>query len=164
MKRGGPKAPTTLLDPLGIIHHLNEKANAIMNCTEDQFTSHDLCEENHEGRVETRAQALLASAEDTMLGNIRPCDIHKFVNSLKLRNACGLDGFPNKCLKHVPRIPLVHVTYLLNHCLQLSHYPKSWEEAKVITLLKPDKDPKVPQYLCLICLLSTQASYSRKLF
>jgi hypothetical protein len=95
MKRDGPKAPTAVLDPLEIIHHLNEKAIAVTNCLENQFTSHDLCEENQEGHVETRVQALLASVDDTPLGNIRPCDIHKFANSLKLRNTCGLDGIPN---------------------------------------------------------------------
>jgi hypothetical protein len=72
-----------------------------------------------------------------------------------LRKACGLDGIPNKCIRHLPRRPLVHLTHLFNHCLQLFHFPKPWKEAKVITLLKPGKDPKFPQNLSPISLLLT---------
>jgi hypothetical protein len=74
---------------------------------------------------------------------------------LKLRKACGLNGIPNECLRHLPRRPLVHLTHLFNHCLVLSHFPKPWKEAKVIMLPKPSKDPRFPQNLHLISHLST---------
>jgi hypothetical protein len=48
MKRDGPKAPAAVHGPLGIIYHLNEKANVIADCSENQFTSHDLCDETHD--------------------------------------------------------------------------------------------------------------------
>jgi hypothetical protein len=48
----------------------------------------------------------------------RPCDLQKLINSLKLRKACGIYGTPNECLRHLPRRPLVHLTHLINHCLQ----------------------------------------------
>lgn len=44
----------------------------------------------------------------------------------------------------------VHFTYLFNHCLSLSHFPKPWKGPKAIMLKKPSKDPKCPQNLCLI--------------
>jgi hypothetical protein len=50
MKRDGPKTR----GPLGITYHSNEKANVIAHCLENQFTSHDLSDENYERRVETR--------------------------------------------------------------------------------------------------------------
>jgi hypothetical protein len=46
------------------------------------------------------------------------------------------------------------LTHLINHCLRLSHFPNPWKEAKTITLPKPGKDPKFPQNLCPISLLS----------
>jgi hypothetical protein len=49
---------------------------------------------------------------------IRPCDVQKLINSLKLREAYGIDGISNKCLRHFPR-SLVHLTHLFNHCLRL---------------------------------------------
>jgi hypothetical protein len=63
---------------------------------------------------------------------------------LKLRKACGLDGIPNEYFRHLPR-PMVHLTPLFNHCLQLSHFSKSWKETNVITLPKPGKKTKFPQ-------------------
>jgi hypothetical protein len=90
MKRDGPKAPTAIHGPLGIKYHPNEKANVIADCLENQFTSHDLCDENHERKVRTTVQGLLASVDGTPLGKGRPCDIHKLANSLKLRKALGI--------------------------------------------------------------------------
>jgi hypothetical protein len=72
MKMDGPKAPIAVHGPLGITYHPKEKAKAIADCLEDQFTSHDHCEENHERRVETTVQALLASVEGTPLEKVRP--------------------------------------------------------------------------------------------
>jgi hypothetical protein len=53
MKRDGPQVPTAVHGSLGITCHPNEKANAIAHCLENRFTSHDLCDENHERPVET---------------------------------------------------------------------------------------------------------------
>jgi hypothetical protein len=53
----------------------------------------------------------------------RPCDIHQLGISLKLRKACWLDDIPKECLRYLLRRPLVHLTYLFNHCLRLSHFP-----------------------------------------
>jgi hypothetical protein len=47
--------------------------------------------------VETGVQALLAYVENTQLRKVRPCDVHKLVYSVKLREACGLHGIPNEC-------------------------------------------------------------------
>jgi hypothetical protein len=77
--------------------------------------------------------------------------------------ACGFDGIPNECLRHLPRRPLVHLLHLFNHCLQLGDFPEPWKEAKIITLPKPGKDPKFLQYLCPISLLSTTGKLFEKL-
>jgi hypothetical protein len=122
---------------------------------EIQFTSHDLCDDSHERWVVAKFQALLETVDTSPPKGIRPCDLKKLINFLKLRKACGIDGIPNECLRHLPRRPLVHLTHLFNHCLRLSHFPNPWKEAKVITLPKPGKDPKFPQNLRPISLLST---------
>jgi hypothetical protein len=126
IKRDGPKAPTAVHGPVGITYtyYPNEKANTIANSLENQFTSHDLCDGNHERQVQTRVQALLPSVVDTRLRNAGSCDIHKLVIPLKLRKACGLDSIPNKCLRYLVRITLVHLRYLFNHYLRLCHFPK----------------------------------------
>jgi hypothetical protein len=45
--------------------------------------------------------------------------------------------------------------HLFNHCIRLLHFPTSWKEAKVVALPKPGKDPKFPQNLHPIGLLSS---------
>jgi hypothetical protein len=165
MKKDGPKAPTTIHGLLGLKYNPLEKANAIADCLENQFTPNDLCDENHERRVEARVQALLESVDNNPHERIRPCDVLKFIKTLKLRKACGIDGIPNECLRHLPTKPLVHLTHLFNHCIRLSHFPESWKEAKVI---KPCRNPLRIQYFHKIYVrlvsCSRRANYSRRLF
>jgi hypothetical protein len=47
LKRDGPRVPTAIHGPSGLKFHPSEKANAIADCLENQFTHHDLCDENH---------------------------------------------------------------------------------------------------------------------
>jgi len=63
--------------------------------------------------------------------------------------------FKNECIRNVPRRPLVHLTHLFNHCLHLLHFPSSWKETEVITVLKQGKEPVLPQNLRPISHLST---------
>jgi hypothetical protein len=68
MKTDEPVVPTAVHGPLGITYNPNEKANAIADCLENQFTPHDVCDENHERRMGTRIKALPVSVDDTPLG------------------------------------------------------------------------------------------------
>jgi hypothetical protein len=95
LKRDGPRAPTAIHGASGLKFHPFEKANAIADCLEIHFRPHDLCDENHERRVEARVDALLEPIDDSPAQKIRPCDLKKLINSLKLRKACGIDGIPN---------------------------------------------------------------------
>jgi hypothetical protein len=53
---------------------------------------------------------------------------------------------------HLPNRPLIHLRHLFNHSLWLSHFLKPWKE---INVTETGKDPKFPQNICLISLLST---------
>jgi hypothetical protein len=160
--RDGSRAPTTIQRPLGLNFHPQDKANAIADCLQNQFTPHDLCDENHERRVEARVQAMLEAEGNEAPQRIRPCDLRKLLNSLKVRKACGIDGILNECLRLLPRRPLVHLTHVINHCIRLSHFPTPWKEAKVIALPKPGKDPKFPQNLRPISLLPASGKLFEK--
>jgi hypothetical protein len=73
--RDGPRAPTAIHGLLGLKYHPVDKANAIADCLEHQFTTHDLCEETLERRVEARVQALLEDADSDPPERIKPCDL-----------------------------------------------------------------------------------------
>jgi hypothetical protein len=103
LNRDVPRAPTAIHVASGLKFHPSDKANATADCLEIQFSPHDLCDDNHERRVEARIQALLETVDNNPRYRIRPCDLQKLITSLKLRKACGIDGIPNECLRHLPR-------------------------------------------------------------
>jgi hypothetical protein len=49
LKRGGPSPPTALHGSLDLKLLPLDKAKAIADCLENQFTPHDLCDENRHG-------------------------------------------------------------------------------------------------------------------
>jgi hypothetical protein len=155
LKRDESKAPTANHGYSGLKFHPQGKANAIADYLENLFTPHNLCDENHEWRVEARVQALLETVDNISPERGTPCDVQKIIKTLKLNKACRIDGIPNECLMHLPRRPLLHLTHLFNHCIRLSHFPVSRKVAKAITLPKPGKDPKFPQNLRPVSVLST---------
>jgi hypothetical protein len=130
--RDGPRAPTAIHGLLDLKYHLVDKANAIADCLENQFTPQDLFEENHEWWVEARVKALLKAVDSDSPERIRPCDLQTLSNS-----------------------SLAHLSHLINHCIRLSHFPKSWKEVKVVALPRPGKDLQFPQNLHPISLLSS---------
>jgi hypothetical protein len=87
INRDGPRAPTAIRGALGLKYHPVDKANALADCLENLFTPHDLCDEEHERRVEARVQALLEAEDNDPPKMIRPCDLMKLISFLKLRKA-----------------------------------------------------------------------------
>jgi hypothetical protein len=65
LKRNGPRAQTAIHGASGLKFHTSDKANAIADCLEIQFTPHVLCDDNHERRVEAIVQALLETVDKT---------------------------------------------------------------------------------------------------
>jgi hypothetical protein len=62
-----PRAPTAIHGLLGLNYNPVDKANATADYLENQFTSHNLCEENHEWQVEARVQALFEAVDSNPL-------------------------------------------------------------------------------------------------
>jgi hypothetical protein len=61
-------SPATAIHGLLGLQYLHVgKANAIADCLENQFTPHNLCEENHERQVEVRVQPLLEAVDSDPL-------------------------------------------------------------------------------------------------
>jgi hypothetical protein len=85
--------------PFGLTFHSVDKANATADCLENQFTLQDLGVENHKRQVEARVQTLLEAIGNNSPERIRPCDLQKLVDSLKLRKAYRTDCIPNECLR-----------------------------------------------------------------
>jgi hypothetical protein len=81
-------------------------------------------------------------------------DVQAALSDLKLGKAPGPNGFPNMALKHFPMrtVPLDHI---FNSVLRIHHFPSGWKHARVISMLKPGKDPAQPTSYLPISLLDT---------
>jgi hypothetical protein len=60
----------------------------------------------------TIVKALLETVDNSS-EKIRSCNVQKLINTLKFRKARGIDIIPDKCLRHFPRRPLVHIAIVL---------------------------------------------------
>jgi hypothetical protein len=98
LRREGPKAPTAIHGLSGLKFYAKDKANAIAGCLEKQFTPNELCEENHEERVEAKIQALHESVDDKAPNSIKPSDVLKLIKLLKKKRPVELTAFQTNAL------------------------------------------------------------------
>jgi hypothetical protein len=105
--------------------------------------------------VTSQVKALLATVGEDIPDNFLPCDVSNKIQSLKLEKSCGFDDIPNGFVWHLPRRPIVPLTHLFNPWFRLGHFMAPWKEAKIITVLKPNKNPKFSPDIRPVGILST---------
>ncbi|GFR94956.1 LINE-1 retrotransposable element ORF2 protein [Elysia marginata] len=75
---------------------------------------------------------------------------------MKTGKAAGLDGITTEMIQHFGPKTMSWILNLLNNCIGTCRIPKGWRKTKVVALLKPGKDPKVPKSyhpISLLCIL-----------
>ena len=82
-------------------------------------------------------------------------DLAKEIKCLKLGKVAGIDGIPNEFLKNFGPDAIAWLLAFYNKCLSTTTIPKKWRRAKVVALLKPNKDPTSPKSYRPISLLCT---------
>ncbi|CAB0033469.1 unnamed protein product [Trichogramma brassicae] len=71
------------------------------------------------------------------------------------KKAPGIDGFRNEVLRATWSAVPSYVKEMFDSCLREGWFPTSWNEARVVTLLKaPDKDPSMPRSYRPVSLLN----------
>jgi hypothetical protein len=71
-------------------------------------------------------------------------EVQDVIRGLKISKAPGLDGIPNRALKHLPQRMILLLVALFNAILRTQYSPPVWKHARVISILKPGKDPALP--------------------
>ena len=82
-------------------------------------------------------------------------ELDEGIKALKTGKASGLDGITAEMIKHFGRNARQWLLDLLNNCRTTFKIPKIWRRAKVVALLKPNKDPESPKSYRPISLLCT---------
>jgi Reverse transcriptase (RNA-dependent DNA polymerase). len=80
--------------------------------------------------------------------------VRKIIKNLKPNKAPGYEELTNSMLKQLPYHFVNHVVSIFNSALRLQHFPINWKKAKVVTIPKSGKYPKIPQNRRPISLLS----------
>jgi hypothetical protein len=84
-----------------------------------------------------------------------PDEVQEAIRGLKVSNAPGPNGIPNRALKHHPQRAISLLVQIFNAILLTHHLLTGWKHARVISVLKPGKDPALPSSYRPIILLDT---------
>ena len=87
----------------------------------------------------------LSSASEPKLTN--PDEVHEAIRGLKVSKAPGPNAIPNRALKHLPQRAVSLLAQIFNVVLRTHHFPHVWKHARVISVLKPGKDPVLPSFI-----------------
>jgi hypothetical protein len=84
-----------------------------------------------------------------------PAEVQHAIRCLKISKTPGSDGIPNRALKDFPQRMILLLVALFNAILRTQYFPPVWKHARVISILKPGKDPALPSSYRPISLLET---------
>jgi hypothetical protein len=84
-----------------------------------------------------------------------PEEVQDAIRGLKYGKAPGPNGIQYRALKHLPMRAVLLLVQIFNAVLRTHHFPPVWKHARVISILKPGKDPAQPSSYRHISLLYT---------
>jgi hypothetical protein len=82
-----------------------------------------------------------------------PAEVQDAIQSLKASKAPGPNGIPNSALKHLPQCGVSLLAAIFNAALLAQYFPSVWKRARIVSILKPGKDPALPSSCRPISLL-----------
>ena len=75
-----------------------------------------------------------------------PDEDREVIRDLKVSKFPGPNGIPKRGLKHIPKRAVSLPSSICNAVLRTHTFPQTWEQARVISILKPGKDPALPSF------------------
>jgi hypothetical protein len=84
-----------------------------------------------------------------------PSEVFQANKGLKAGKALGSNGKPKRVLRHLPKRTITFITKVFNTVLRRQYYPSVWKHARVVSILKPGKDPTLPSFYRPTGLLDT---------
>jgi hypothetical protein len=93
-----------------------------------------------------------------------PAEVQDAIRGLRISKAPGPDITPNRALKHLPQRVILLLVALFKAIFRTQYFPSAWKHARVISILKPGKDPAQPSSYRPIRLLDTNGKVFEKLY
>jgi hypothetical protein len=82
-------------------------------------------------------------------------EVQEAIRGLKISTAPGPNCIPKRALKHLAQRAVSLLDLIFNAIFLTHHFPTAWKHARVISILKPGKDPALSSSYQLISLLDT---------
>jgi hypothetical protein len=100
--------------------------------------------------VELRSYFMTPASEPKLTN---PEEVQESIRGLQVSKAPGQNHIPNTALKHLPQRTVSLLVQIFNAVLLTHHFPTVSKHARVISILKPGKDPALPSSCRPISLL-----------
>lgn len=114
-----------------------------VNVTPNQVAQQLLKNGKTEKRIKTeRLQRDHATETNSLVGPFTVKEFNNAVNTMKNGKAAGEDDICTEQIKHFGSATKNWLLTLFNNCVSELKIPKLWRKSKVISLLKPGKDPE----------------------
>jgi len=150
-----PTPSPPLVTPRGVALSDSEKAEALADNLEAQFLP--VTDPSVPAVIEmvevAQRSYFLGPASEPLLTT--PDEVHEAIRGLKVSKAPGPNGLRNRALKHLPKQAVSLLARIFNAVLRTHHLPPTWKHARVISILKPGKDPALSSSYRPISLLDT---------
>ena len=144
-----------LVTPGGIALSDSEKAEALADSLESQFqpvTDHSVPAVIEIVDVQLGSYFITPVSEPKLT---KPEEVQEAIRVLKVRKAPAPNGIRNRALKHHLQRAISFLVLIFNATLLTHYFPTAWKHARVISILKPRKDPALPSSYRFISLLHT---------
>ena len=92
--------------------------------------------ENSSKFTPKQAPSFEQDEEHRLLSPITVADVRQKIQESKKDSAPGVDGISYKLLENCPEICFAKLIIILNFCLSIGYFPKTWKDAKVTMLQK----------------------------
>jgi hypothetical protein len=92
-----------------------------------------------------------------------PSEVLQATRGLKVGKAPSSNEKPNRVLRHLPKRAITFLTKVFNAVLRGQCFPSAWKHARVVSILKPEKDPTLPSSYRPINLLETLGKLFEKI-
>ena len=92
-------------------------------------------------RLALRSYFLTPASEPNLMN---PDEVQEAIMGFKFNKAPGPNGIPNRDLKHLLQWAVSLLVPIFSAVLFNHHFPSVWKDARVISILKPGKDPGLP--------------------
>ncbi|GBO36948.1 hypothetical protein AVEN_211187-1 [Araneus ventricosus] len=135
-----------------------DKAETIAVSLEKQFSlnnlSHSETEEEVNESTNNFSPPINNNYQNDNINSIQPSEVIKIIKKLNIKKACGSDGITNKMIKNIPCTMVFALTEIINNIFNFNYFPNAWKTAVVVPILKPGKDPTIPENYRPISLLT----------